>query len=172
MPTAATTEAVLTMVPPPLAFITRIAYLLQRNTPRTLTAISASQVSSSVSTTLPGDAITGVVDEDVEAPEPLHGRRDHALDVGGAGDIGHDRNRLRALACALRGDGLRVGRVLVGDHEPRAFAGEQQSGRPADAGAAARDDADLVLKAHRSASRSIGIFDPAQNVARDRHPHA
>src|SRR6516162_7177643 len=168
MPTAATTEAVLTMVPPPLAFITGIAYLLQRNTPRTLTAISASQASSSVSTTLPGS----VVDEDVEAPEPLRGRRDHPLDVGGAGDVGHDRNRLHALACALRGDGLRVGRVLVGDDEPRAFAGEQQSGRPADAGAAARDDADLVLEAHRSASRSIRIFDPAQNVARDRHPHA
>ena len=52
-PTAATTEAVLTMAPPPLAFMTGIACLLHRNTPRTLTAISASHASSSVSTTLP-----------------------------------------------------------------------------------------------------------------------
>src|SRR5262245_64482619 len=64
---------------------------------------------------------------------------------------------------------LRVGRVLVGDDEPRAFAGEQQGGRPSDAGAAARDDADLVLEVHRSASRSIRIFDPAQNVRSEEH---
>src|SRR5262249_57819251 len=75
-----------------------------------------------------GDAITGVVDEDVEAPEPLYGRRDYALDVGGAGDVGGGRNRLRALACALRGDGLRVGRVLVGDYEPPALPRRPQSG--------------------------------------------
>src|SRR5215510_7313495 len=133
MPTAATTEAVLTMVPPPLAFITGIAYLLLKEH---AAHVDCHQRVPGVFIRLhdaSGDAITGVVDEDVEAPEPLRGRRDHALDVGGAGDVGHDRNRLHALAGALRGNGLRVGRVLV--DEPSAFAGEQQSGRPADAGA-------------------------------------
>src|SRR5262249_59387119 len=117
---AATPGAVWTRGPPPLAFIAGIAYLLQRNTPRTLTAIGVFIRLHDAS----GDAITRVVDEDVEAPEPLHGRRDHALDVGGAGDVGHDRNRLRALAGALRRDACRVARVLVGDVGPRAFAGE------------------------------------------------
>src|SRR5262245_57419768 len=125
MPMAATTEAVLTMVPPPLVFMIGIAYLLQRNTPRTLTAINASQASSSVSTTLPWDAIARIVDEDVEATEPLNGRMDHALDVGGDADVALARLGLRALGAAVARDGLRLGSMLVGDDEPRAVIGKQ-----------------------------------------------
>ena len=67
-------------------------------------------------------------------------------------------------------DGFNI--MLVGDDEPRALVSEQQRGRSADTGAATRDDADLVLEAHRSASRSTRVLDPAKNVARNCHQHA
>ncbi len=78
--------------------------------------------------------------------KPLYRRFDHALDIGGAGDVGFDRNRLRALGGAFGGDRLRI--AFVGDDEPRPFVGEEQGGRAADAGAAAGDNANLVLQAH------------------------
>src|SRR5262249_5725966 len=81
-------------------------------------------------------------------PEPLHGALDHALDVGDAGDVGYDRDGLRTLAGTFGGDAFRARRALVGDDESRALVGEQQRGRPADAGAAAGDDADLVREPH------------------------
>src|SRR5262245_33391924 len=168
MPTAATTEAVLTMVPPPFRFMTGMAYLLQRNTPRTLVAISASQASCGVSTTVPGDAVAGIVYEDVEAAEALDGYRDHALDIAGESDVGLDRDRLRALASAFGGYRLRV--ALVSDYETRSLIGEQQRSRAPDPRAAAGYDADFVLEAHRSIFG--GIPDPAQHMAGDRDPHA
>src|SRR5947209_13108512 len=116
----------------------------------------------------PGDAIARIVDEDVEAVEARDGCGDHALDITGDGDVSLDRDRLRALAGAFRGYRLRV--ALVRDAEPRSLFGEQQRGRAPDPGAAAGDDADLVLEAHRLIFG--GVLDPAQDVARDGYPDA
>src|SRR5262249_61128105 len=80
----------------------------------------------------------------------------HALDVGADGDVGLDRDRLRALGGAFGGHRLRV--ALVGDNESRAFSREQQRGRPPDAGASAGDDADLVLEAHDQPSGPSGFL--------------
>jgi len=75
----------------------------------------------------PGDAVAGIVYEDVEAAEALDGYRDHALDIAGESDVGLDRDRLRALASAFGGYRLRV--ALVSDYEPRSLIGEQQRSR-------------------------------------------
>src|SRR5262249_48659467 len=116
----------------------------------------------------PGDAIARIVDENVEAAEAPDGCRDHALNIASASDVNLDRDRLRALACAFGGDGLRG--ALVSDDAPRSLIGEQQRSRAPDPRAAARDDADFVLEPHRSIFG--GVRDPAQYMAGDRDPHA
>src|SRR5262245_32581847 len=116
----------------------------------------------------PGDAVARMVDEDVEAAEAPDGCRDDALNIAGASDVSLDCDRLRALACAFGGHRARV--ALVSDDEPRSLIGEQQRSRAPDPRAAARDDADFVLKAHRLIFG--GVPDPAEYVARNRYPHA
>ena len=80
----ATKLAMLMIEPPPPLIMAGMAYLQPRKTPRTLTAITLSQVATSVSTTeWSASGITpGVV---VEAVEPAVGRDrvvDHGLRVG------------------------------------------------------------------------------------------
>ena len=113
-----------------------------------MTAISASHAVFVGFDHASGNAVAGIVHEHIETPEALHRRFDQALDGGGARDVNLNCKRLRTLAGACGGDGMGARRALVRNDELRTFLREQQTGCPTDAGAAARDNADLVIEAH------------------------
>src|SRR5690606_34214212 len=83
-----------------------------------------------------GDA--GVVDHDVERPEPLHRRADQRLHLIGPGHIAtHPDRDVRAAEAVRRGPGGRL--VDVADHHPRALGDEPLGDRVAETPRSARD---------------------------------
>src|SRR5581483_1887232 len=103
----------------------------------------------------PGNAVAGVVDEHVEAPEGAHRLSHHVLGIRGLGDVHLDGDGLRAQLAALLAHGLGGCPALVGDRHPRALAREQKAGGAAYPRAAAGDDADLVLETHGRQALSL-----------------
>ena len=92
----------------------------------------------------------GVVDEDVEAAEVTDRLVDHAQDLGFAGYVGLDRQRLGAeRADFLRGRlGVRPGARVVDDDPFGAGTRQVQRNGSADAGAAARDERHRAFQLH------------------------
>jgi hypothetical protein len=63
-----------------------------------------------------------------------------------------ERQRVGAQLGRLGGGALGGAAIAIGDRDLRPLEGEQQAGGAAEPGAAAGDDADPALKAHRLAS--------------------
>jgi len=88
--------------------------------------------------------------EDVDAAERGEGLLDHPVGGVGVGDVGLNGECLRADQL-----GRLVGGILVqiGGHDARAFVGEAQGGRVADAGAGTGHECDPALKPTGAARR-------------------
>ena len=89
-------------------------------------------------------ALTGVVDQDVDAPEGVAGGGDQALQRARRGDVGRDGQRAGQLAGQL----VQAVRTPGGQHDPCAGVREPARGRGPDAGRRAGDDADGVGDLH------------------------
>jgi hypothetical protein len=98
----------------------------------------------------PGVEVAGVVDEHVDASEPVDGSPDGRFGVGGVGDVEHDGQEVIVLAQG-GGDGLGV--AGGGDH---GVAGRER--RPGDvdahATAGAGDEPNLLVS-HQTALPSV-----------------
>ncbi len=93
----------------------------------------------------------GVVDQDVEPAERLHGLRDRGLAEFRIGDVARQQDAAApfVLDRALGFVGVLV-LVEIGDRDVGAFAGEQHRDRAADAGIAAGDERHHVEKLFRA----------------------
>jgi hypothetical protein len=97
------------------------------------------------------DVGAGVVDPDVDTPEPPEGRVAQPLDVLAPRDVRAHRDGAPALAHDLRHDGLGLDlRVRVVHHHVGALGGEGQGDRPSDPAAGAGHHRDVLSKSpHR-----------------------
>ena len=81
-----------------------------------------------------GKVDAGAVDQPVNAPVPVENPAGDALDVGASRDV-----KRFDLDAGLRRERREPRLVAIGDDDARALAGEDQRGRPADAGRSTRD---------------------------------
>src|SRR5262249_9086802 len=89
-----------------------------------------------------------VVDQDVDAAPPVHGERNHALDVGPPADVRGDRERLATGAADLLCRALAAVGPQLRDAEARALAGEERRDAACAGLARTGDDRDLAVDAH------------------------
>jgi hypothetical protein len=94
----------------------------------------------------------GVVVQDVEAAEGLHGTAHHVLDARGSARVGGDGHRLASRSGDLRRHRLGLGPVDVGYRDLRAARCEPHGGGAADARSRARYQSHLAVESHVLAS--------------------
>ena len=101
-----------------------------------------------------------VVDENVDRPKLVDGRRDQHFAVGRLGDVGWDGQN-RPPAFLLDRLGRMRQRLLgaPGDGDPRPLPGESAGDRIADSRAAAGDDRDLAVELARSRGGNCQAID-------------
>jgi hypothetical protein len=106
-------------------------------------------------------AAPGVVDQNVEAPEPVDRRGDHRLQVLVRPHVDRDERR---RGTDQLGGARAVRRVDVCDHHGTTLRTEPSGERAADAHRCSRDDRDLPRQLHRPmlnpASDIIGALEP------------
>ena len=97
-----------------------------------------------------GTADAGIVEQDVEATEVVERAFQHRFDVSFLGDVGLDEARALAMALGFSHlHGLGAGlRVVIGDHDIRAFGEETQHGRASHATCTTGDDGSLAFESH------------------------
>ena len=98
----------------------------------------------------------GIVVQDVQPAEMLHGLLDRRSDAALVGYVGGDGEALSASAGDLLRDGFPGGRIDLGGGDAGAFRGHRPRRSAADAGAGTGDQRDLAFKAaHILTSPSI-----------------
>ena len=107
-----------------------------------MTRNSASRSSGAVSSIVLGPCDAGVVDDDVEAAEPIRRLFDHLKGGVAVDDVAGDRDRFPALPPYLRGHLLSAVPVDVVDGDVRAVLGEVKGDGPPDTASCACDQGD------------------------------
>ena len=100
----------------------------------------------------------GIVDQDVEAAQPLAGIGHRALDRGIVGDIAGQRLGRAAGRDDLARHLLREVAVARQQHDRRVVAGQRPRHPFAQAAARAGHQCDFSLQAHRTSSATVGII--------------
>ena len=157
----AKTEPVLTTTPRPWALHERHERLAAEEDARDVHAealgeVGLGQVEERASRERGSERASGVVDEDIHAPEPLHRLIREPLYGVVVGYVGWHGEHLRARRLDLR---LRLGELLRtpgGDDDARTSLRECERDALADAVASAGDDGYLPIELHASALR-VGI---------------
>ncbi|ADD42981.1 pyrroline-5-carboxylate reductase [Stackebrandtia nassauensis DSM 44728] len=93
---------------------------------------------------------TDVVDQHVQPPERVDGRRHRGLDRGTVPDVTRHRQTVQLPGGALGGLG-----VDIGDHDPRALSGQPFRARVTDAVGGAGEERDLAVKPSHGDSLSV-----------------
>ena len=144
----AATDTVFKITPPPCRRIAGTACFAARKIAFAFTSIRRSNCASVVSLDRRRRLRqAGIVDDDVDAAEAIHGGLHHAPRVLVLRDVGGDE-RPPPISCAT----ARPPRA-VDDHDLRAFGDEPAADRGAEAGSAASDDRDLVVQTQGACSR-------------------
>src|SRR5208337_523315 len=91
-------------------------------------------------------ADSGVVVNDVEAPELLDRACDERLDFSFGGDVGFLKDRATGVLFAIANRGFAALDVKVRDHDRRTFARELDCGRAPDSTRRARDYSHFALE--------------------------
>ena len=145
----------LTIEPPPCAFISGIANFMPRKTPRALTAISWSQaaVSNRSSTALP--LIPASLTRMSSLPKAATAASTAAFHSASLGHVEVVEDRRAVRLGDVGDDRLALVFEHVGDDHLGAFAGEDPRHAGAHAGRAAGDQRDLAVEPHRSSSRTL-----------------
>jgi hypothetical protein len=99
----------------------------------------------------------GVVHQDVQATQPLHGLRDDAPAHLALANVAGQQHGGAALSAYQRGDRLGVHLLLwqVAERHVRTLAGERDRHRGADAGVASRDEG---LAPRQAAQAAVGLL--------------
>ena len=88
----------------------------------------------------------GIVERDIQPAEGLDGQRDKGLGIVLGAHVAGECHRAAAVGLDLGDEAREFGFAPCADDHLGAFGCEQLGGGPADAGACAGDDGDLVLK--------------------------
>ena len=88
----------------------------------------------------------GIVEGDIEPAVGLDRQRHQRLGIVLRAHVAGERHRAAAAALDLGDQARQFGFAPCADHDLGAFGREQLGGGPADAGAGAGDDGDLVVK--------------------------
>ena len=162
------------ITPPPRRRIDGRAATEQLTTPITLTRRKkrSSWRSSTEGLVVLHQVLAGVVDEDVDTPEPVDGGVDRRLHPVLVGHVTRDRERRMSRGFQLlgeRGPGLGVD---VGDDGRRALGRERPREGAPEADPAAGDEGDLPVEPHevlllalREESPTLSLFDNARRHA-------
>ena len=116
----------------------------------TLTVLTQA-ATSLVSKRAQGAGDAGVVDQNVDSSEPLHGSGSQPLDLGLAGHVGRDGDS-QSADFGHRGHGLLKFRLVAGrDHHACAFPCKRDRNDPANTTSRAGNHRNFVLQFHKTA---------------------
>ena len=156
-------ELMLTMLPPPAAFIARASARMQRKMPATLVSSIASISAAVELSTLPAAGMPAELTARRSGPSRSTGRGDGGVDRGVAGDVADDPV----------GVGADLGRGVAqhvlappGQHHLAAARGDGAGTGKADAGAAAGDESNLSVESAHNKIQTSFFFHHRDTEAR------